>query len=250
MAKLEPVKAEQHKNLKIAAKRSLKHISGQHIVPITAPEFSQGATSYPIFIVKDPESNRFRTIAMLGLETGENLFLKDDTWSAIYAPQSVGMVPFALGLDPEKEKTLTACVDIESEYVGEDKDLPLFDEKGEPTDLFKSVEESLSRLYNSEVATEKFIKELEDNELLEEVELVVTLQSGEKKKIVGIFTINEKKLQNLTDEQILDFHKRGLFVPMYSMLSSVGQVHRLAQLRNASESAKVSGIQIAPVEQK
>ena len=129
MAKLEPITKEQHQNLKVAAQRSLKHIAGQHIVPITAPEFAQGATSYPVFIVKDPESNRFRSVAMLGLETGENLFLKGDTWSAIYAPQSVGMVPFALGLDPEKEKTLTACVDVESEYVGEDKDLPLFDEK-------------------------------------------------------------------------------------------------------------------------
>lgn len=250
MAKLEPVKLAQHKNIKVAAKRSLKHVAAQHIVPITAPEFAQGATSYPIFIVKEPDTNRLRSVAMLGLETGENLFIKDDLWSAIYAPQSIGMVPFSLGLDPEKEKTLTACIDIESEYVGEDKELPLFDEKGEPTELFKNIEDSLGRLYNNEVATEKFVKELADNELLEEIELIITLQSGEKKKIVGIFTISEKKLQSLTDEQVLDFHKRGLFIPMHSMLGSVGQIHRLAQQRNNSDREKIAGIQIVPVEQK
>ena len=122
--------------------------------------------------------------------------------------------------------------------------------KGEATDLFKSIEESLGRLYNNEVMTEKFIKELADNELLEEIELVVTLHSGEKKKIVGIYTINETKLQSLTDEQVLNFHKRGLFIPMHSMLGSVGQIHRLAQLRNATDAAKVAGIQVVPVEQK
>lgn len=250
MAKLEPINNEQHKNLKVAAKRSLKHAAGQHIVPITAPEFSQGATSYPIFIVKDPESNRYRSVAMLGLETGENLFLKDELWTGIYAPQSIGMVPFSLGLDPAKEKTLTACVDVDSEYVGEDKELPLFDEKGEPTDLYKGVEESLGRLYNNEVSTERFIQELADKELLEEIELVVSLQSGEKKKIVGIYTVSEKKLQSLSDEQVLDFHKRGLFVPMHSMLGSVGQIHRLAQQRNLGDGAKVAGIQVTPVEAK
>ena len=248
MAKLEPVKAEQHKNLKIAAKRDIKHIANQHIVPITAPEFAQGVTSFPIFIVKDQDSDRYRSVAMLGLESGENLLVtKENNWSGIYAPQTVGMVPFALGLDPEKENTLTTCIDVENEFVGEDKELALFDEKGEATDLFKNVEESLGRLYNNEVLTDKFLKEVVELDLLEELELTVSLVTGEQKKIVGLYTINEKKLLGLPEEKVTDFHKRGLFFPMYALLSSVNQIHRLAQLRNAAEeNVKVTGIKAEP----
>ncbi|MFD2165768.1 SapC family protein [Thalassotalea euphylliae] len=247
MANVAPIKKEQHQNLKVAAKRTLKHIEGQHIVPVTAPEFAKASNSFPVFIVKDPESGRKRTVAMLGLETGENLFLNGDEWTGLYAPQSVGMVPFSLGLDPEKEKTLTACVDLDSEFVGEDKEMPLFDEAGEPTELLKNIEETLGRLYESEVMTERFIKEMEEANLLEELELVIGFENGEKKKIVGIHTVKEASLRELSDEQVLAFHKRGLFIPIHSMLASMGQLNRLVQLRNQRSDQKVAGVQILPV---
>jgi len=247
MANIVPVKKDKHQNLKVSTKRNLAHAANQHIVPVNAHEFSQAATSYPVVFIKDPDTGGFRSVIMLGLEAGENLFYKNEIWNALYVPQSVGMVPFGLGLDPEKEKTLTTCIDLDSPFVGEDKEQALFDEKGEHTDFFKSVEDSLGRLYNHEVASEQFTKLMLENDLLQELELQMAFVNGEKKKLVGIFTINEKKLSELTDEQVIDFHKRGLFVPIYSMLGSIGQINRLIQLRNEHSESKISGIQIQTV---
>jgi len=247
MANIVPVKKEQHQNLKVSTKRNLAHAANQHIVPVNAHEFSQAATSYPVVFIKDPDTGVYRSVIMLGLEAGENLFYQNEIWSALYVPQSVGMVPFALGLDPEKEKTLTTCIDLDSPFVGEDKEQSLFDEKGEHTDFFKNVEDSLGRLYNNEVASEQFTKLMLEHDLLQELELQMAFASGEKKKLVGLFTINEKRLSELSDEQVLDFHKRGLFVPIYSMLSSIGQINRLIQLRNDQSENKISGIQIQTV---
>ncbi|WP_426369488.1 SapC family protein [Pseudocolwellia sp. HL-MZ7] len=126
MANNVPVKSDQHKNLKVSSQRSLEHVSGQHIAPINALEFAQAATSYPIILVKEPESANFRSVVMLGLEAGENLYYSKAKWDAIYVPQSVSLVPFSLGLDPEKEKTLTTCIDLDSQFVGEDKENALF----------------------------------------------------------------------------------------------------------------------------
>ena len=197
--------------------------------------------------MKDQGTERYRSVVMLGLEAGENLYHKKDTWNAVYIPQSISMAPFSLGLDPEKEKTLTACVDLDSEFVGEDKDHALFDEEGNDTEFFKGVQDSLGRLYDNEVMNEKFLKELVENDLLLELELNIMLASGETKKLVGLFGIDEKKIQALTDEQVLDFHKRGLFIPIHALLGSAGQINRLAQLRNQGESkAKVNAIRFAP----
>lgn len=246
MANIVPVNKEAHKDLTVASKRDLSHVANQHIIPVHAREFAQAATSYPIVLVKEPESSRYRSIAMLGLETGENLYLADDKWNAVYVPLSITQVPFALGLDPEKENTLTTCIDTDSEFVGEGKENRLFDEEGNETEFFKNVQESLGRVYDNEVMTEKFVKELVDNDLLIELELNINLSTGENKKLVGLFGIDEKKLQALSDDKVLDFHKRGLFIPIHAMLTSIGQINRLAQLRNLSESAaKVSGIQFA-----
>jgi len=77
--------------------------------------------------------------------------------------------------------------------------------------------------------------------------LNIDLSSGEKKKLTGIFTINEDKIKALADDKVLDFHKRGLFVPIYAMLGSLGQINRLVQLRNLTGNAQISNIQIAPL---
>jgi len=250
MANLVPLKKEQHQNLKVSSQRNLSHVAKQHIVPVHAREYAQASTSFPILLVKDPESERFRSIVMLGLEAGENLYLTDEKWNGVYVPQSVSMVPFALGLDPEKEKTLTACIDMDSEFVGEDKENALFDAEGNDTEFFKNVQESLGRLYDNEVMTEKFVQELVDNDLLVELELSMSFSTGENKKLVGLFGIDEKKLQDLSDDKVLDFHKRGLFIPIHAMLGSLGQVNRLAQLRNTSSDVKVANIQFKLLEEK
>jgi len=248
MANVVPVRKAQHQNLKVATKRTLDHVKTQHIAPITAREFSQAATSYPIVLIKDPASERYRSVVMLGIEAGENLYHSEDNWQAVYIPQSISMIPFSLGIDPDKEKTLTACIDIDSEFVGEDKENALFDAEGNDTEFYKVAQESLGRLYDSERMTEKFNKELEENDLLQELELHVTYASGENKRLVGLFGINDKSLQALSDDKVLDFHKRGLFVPIHAMLGSVAQANRLAQLRNQSENTnKVVNIQVRPV---
>jgi len=250
MANFVPVRKEQHQKLKIANKRDLSHVADQHIVPITAGEFAQASVSFPIVFVKNEESKQYRSVVMLGLEAGENLFYQDEKWSGLSVPQSIGMVPFALGIDPDKEKTLTACIDVDSEFVGEDKDLALFEEDGKESEVLLNVQKSLGHLYDGEKMTESFIKEMVDNDLLQEVELNIALNNNEKKKLVGIYTINEEKIKALSDEKVIDFHKRGLFIPIYSMLGSLGQVNRLVQLRNQVSDIKVTGIQVIPVKEE
>ena len=247
MANIVAIKKDLHQKLKLSNKRNLKHVAGQHIVPVHAAEFAQAASSLPVVIVKDPDSERFRSVAMLGLEAGENLFLQDEKWTALSMPQSISMVPFSLGIDPDKENTLTACIDLDSEFIGEDKDLALFEDDGKESEVLTNVQQALGRLYDNERMTENFIKELQENDLLQELELNIALSTGEKKKLVGIFTINEEKIKNLSDDKVLDFHKRGLFVPIYSMLGSLTQVNHLVQLRNRVSEAKVAGVQIVPV---
>lgn len=247
MANFVPVRKEQLQNVKIATKRDLDHVIGQHIISITAAEYAHAASSFPVVLVKGPEQERYRSVVMLGLESGENLFYQDKKWSGLSLPQSIGMAPFSLGLDPEKENTLTACIDLDSEFVGEDKDLALFEEDGKESELLINVQNSLGRLYENEKRTETFVKELAESDLLQELELNIDFASGEKKKLTGIFSVNEDKLKELSDDKVLDFHKRGLFVPIFAMLGSLAQINRLVQLRNASDSAKIASIQVVPV---
>jgi hypothetical protein len=52
MANFVPVRKELHQTLKLASKRDLAHLEGQHIVPVTAAEFAQASASFPIVFLK------------------------------------------------------------------------------------------------------------------------------------------------------------------------------------------------------
>lgn len=248
MANFAPIKKDKHQNLKVSSKRGLEHIAQQHLIGANAKEFNQLASSFPLFFIK--EGDVYRAAALLGLQAGENLYYYEDRMNALSIPQALSLSPFSLGLDDEKENTLTACINLESPYVGEDKELALFDEQGNETEVFKSVQQSLGQLYENEVMTEKFIKELAEKDLLTEFELLIDLTSGEKKRLIGLYGIDEAKLNALPDEQILDFHKRGMFVPIHSMMISLGQVNRLAQLRNQHAKDTVEALQLRPIAQE
>lgn len=243
MTNIVAIKKEQHQNVKVAAQRDLRQFADQHIAPVTVREFAQAATSYPIVFVKEPESSQYRSVVMLGLESGENLYLKEDKWQAIYVPQALSLVPFSLGLDPDKEKTLTSCIDLDSPFVGEDKEHALFDAEGNETDFFKNIHDQLGRLYENELTNQKFFEVLTEHNLIQELEIVVNFADGQSKKLVGVFGINEKALADLKDETVLEFHKAGTFMPIHAMLASAGQINRLAQLRNTGDNPqKIAGI--------
>jgi len=250
MANVVAIKKDQHQNLKLAEKRTLSHIENQHIAPISAGEYAKASSNFPVVFVKEPDATRYRSVVMLGLEAGENLFYRDAKWQGLYMPQSLTVSPFSIGLDPEIENTLTTCIDIDSPLVGEDKELPLYDDEGSETEMYKSVQQSLGRIYDNEVMTDKFINELVAKELLFELELRLQDSQGQTKKLVGIYTINEKKLSSLDDETVLDFHKRGLFIPIHAMLSSLSQVNRLCKMRNEYTEQKLTNVQIAPAQKE
>jgi hypothetical protein len=239
-----PLNTEKHKNLKISNKLGLERIAKQHILPANARDFAQLATSFPIFFIKEQE--QFRPVIMLGFEAGENLYYRDEKLDSLHIPHSVSVYPFGLGLDAEKENTLTICIDTDSDYVGEDKDHALFNEDGSETDMLKSMHESLGRLYDNEVMTEKFSKELNEKELIQEFEINLSNADDSKKRLVGLYSINETKLRELSDEDVLDYHKRGLYIPLHAMMVSMTQVHRLVQFRNTHTDNKIKGIQIRP----
>lgn len=247
MTNIVAINKEQHKNLKVTSGRDFEHVAKQHIVPISAREFASASTSYPVVFIKDNTGDSYRAVCMFGLEDGENLFFSEGKINAVHIPSSIAQIPFALGLDPEKENTLTACVDTDSKYISETEGVALFNEDGSESELLTNVRNSLGRLYESEVGTEQFIKLLKEHDLIHELEFQIAHSDESRRRVNGIFTINEEKLQKLSDETVLDFHKRGLYIPIYAMLASLGQVNRLIQLRNEVNDVKIAGINIAPV---
>ena len=139
--------------------------------------------------------------------------------------------PFDVRPDGEK---LGVFFDENSALITDDGE-PVFTAEGEPSPFLENRQQLLSELANSEMATQRFIKKLVELELLDPIELLVNYANGEKRNITGMFSVSEKRLQDLGEEQVVELHKSGFLGAAYAVLMSLGQLNRLVHLSNNTD---------------
>ncbi|MGL4474249.1 MAG: SapC family protein [Shewanella sp.] len=216
----------KHGHLKIGA-QDLSHLHDQHIVPVTLHEFPRVAVEFPIVFVKNTETGEFQAVAMLGLKPGQNLYVNDGRWSGLYQPHVVRDYPLGLILNPEVEDKVWIGIRDTSPIVNQSEGQALFNGDKE-TEFLVARKEALISHFQQDQVTKHLLAKLAELELLESQTLTVEIK-GEKRNINGLYLISEAKLTELSDEQFIELRRLGLIGPIYSHLTSLNQIQRLAQ---------------------
>ncbi|MFC3120967.1 SapC family protein [Agaribacter flavus] len=238
-----PLDKAKHSALKVAPRTEFSFAAKTHLAAATIREYAQLAGTMPVVFIKDPNTNNVHSVAMLGLEQGKNLFWHDDQWQAAHVPLNIQRYPFDIRPDGDK---LGVFIDENSSLFGDEGDA-LFTEDGEPSEALKARQQFLADLANSEVLNQRFVKEIQALDLLDEIQVRIRYTNGQNRNVTGIFTINEKKLLELSDEKVLEMHKAGFLGACYSVMLSLGQLNRLVELSNKTDNP-IQSLQIVPAE--
>ena len=234
-----PLDKDKHSGLKINMQHGFAFAKDTHLSAVTLREFGQVATCMPMAFIQDPQSGNYHAVAMLGIESNQNLYMHDGKWQGHSVPMNIQRFPFDVRPDGDK---LGVYIDENSDLITEDGEA-LFTEDGEPTDFLKNRQQMLGDIANSEMATQRFVKELQDLELLEPLEMTVHYASGQQRNVTGVTTVSEARLNELEDEKILELRKTGFLGAIYAMLMSLGQLNRLVQL-SANTEQPIRAIQL------
>jgi len=225
-----PVTREAHENKKIKPVNSFEFASEIHMVSVMMHEFLNAATVYPIVFLEDTENDVFRPMALLGLDPQENLFVqKDGTWKAPYIPAIIRRYPFALA-KTQNDGQFTVCIDEASESVNEEEGQPLFNEDGSIAPVMEQVKQYLTGLQQMETITNDFCKTLKDKYMFTPLNMQVR-EADSVKRLTGAYAVHEEKLNNISDEDFLEFRKKNFLPAIYSHLTSLAQINNLVQLR-------------------
>jgi hypothetical protein len=124
-----------HKDLKVITRYSAEYGDNVHAVHVFPTEYADVQREYPILFRKDGDTQTFQSVALLGIEEGENLFLDDGRWTASYVPAIVARGPFLIGfqqqeIDGEIQKEPVIHVDLDDPRVNEAEGEPVFLEHG------------------------------------------------------------------------------------------------------------------------
>jgi SapC len=214
-----------HRTVRVQAEAAAKFGDNQRFVQVVVTEFSLLVTHYPILFSKDSDTGAFFCGAMLGIDEGENLFLKEGMGHEGYRPLNMQRAPFFVSGDE-------LAIDLDHPRVGADVGQALFDDRGEPTPYLESVKAAFQQLKPGIEMTKRFIETLLRLNLLEPVDIVLGFDDGTKRNLVDLYTVNQDILRQLPDESVIELFRRGYLQLIYLLIASLKQIPVLAKKKN------------------
>lgn len=237
-----PVNKKNHADLCIQAINRYDFASDVNSVPVTAVEFPNAASVYPLVFAG--QGDAITPIAIMGIRDGENLFISEDgSIDAGYVPAYLRRYPFVFSTSNEG-KNFVLCVDEEAKACNtEGKGERLFDSTGEQTAYVNNVLKFLKEYQAHFTRTKVFCQKLKDLDLLQPMGAQFTHPEGQKFTLTGFQVINREKLQQLAAEDLAALSKTGELELAYCHLQSLhhlnGLVARVVLDDSEAESSNV-----------
>jgi hypothetical protein len=153
MTNIVVLNSQSHRELRVQAEATAKFGDNQRFVPVVITEIPLLVTHYPVLFSKDADTGAFFCGAMLGIDEGENLFLKEGKGHEGYRPLNLQRAPFFVSGDE-------LAIDLDHLRISADKGQSLFDENGEPTPYLESIKAAFQQLKPGNEMTKRFIETL------------------------------------------------------------------------------------------
>ncbi|WP_297727635.1 SapC family protein [Limnohabitans sp. Rim8] len=224
---------DAHKGLHIKS-GDARFASKVSSVPILMAEFPEACLEYPIVFTKSSEG-QWMALAITGLTKDSNSFVDaSGRWNARYVPASVRRYPFILaeGIDGK----LSLAADLSAPHLGKEG-APLFDEKGQPTELVTGVMKSLAEFQDQANLTASVAQKLDDAKLLTQQNMQVKLSDGRNAVVEGVWIVDEAKLRDLSNDNILSLFKGGALAAVHAHMMSLRNLVVLLELTEAVKTA-------------
>ncbi|WP_236985202.1 SapC family protein [Marinagarivorans cellulosilyticus] len=251
MARNELLDNITHKDLKVNPIYSsdLGDNVGSTITFVT--EFSDVQKEYPILFRKDPPSNQYQAVVLLGLQQDENLFLQvqeqslqqnNPGWQAHYVPAAIARGPFMIGFQARQENGQEVVspmvhVDMEHPKISTTQGVNVFLAQGGNSPYLEHISHLLNVVRDGVELNKRMFAVFEKYELIEPVAINVDLENSHKLKLKGFYTVNIERLTALDGDALKELSKTGFLQAAYFAISSLSNIKLLIAMKNAKNRA-------------
>jgi hypothetical protein len=212
-----------HRDLRIVTTRGAAWGDDQMSTPVFLSEFRSVQAHYPI-VFQPTDDGGMYPVALLGLRSGENLFLDARGWDAPYIPLALERGPFMIG---RANGELVIHVDLDSPRIGRGEGEAVFLPHGATSEYLERMNSVLLAIHEGVEAQVAFMAALQRHELLESFVLDVEAADGSQNRLAGFHTINEERLAGLDPRAIGELHAQGHLAPIYMTLASIAHLRDL-----------------------
>ena len=155
-------------------------------------------------------------------------------------PAYIRRYPFVLAND-ESQQRMIVCIERPAEIFREEgADMPLFDDKGEPSEYTQNAIKFCEDFETERRRTEQFVNLITELDLWETKRAMFTPnlpngQQGEPQLIADYFGIAEEKLRAIPADKLVELRDSGALEKIYNHLSSLVGWDRLIAIASAKQ---------------
>jgi len=204
-------------------------------------EFANLQKEYPLLLSKDPASGQYQSVALLGIQKDENLFLQKSPagdhylWNGSYVPAILAKGPFITGLREQMDGSTEAMVyiDLNSQKLNRQQGKALFLSQGGNSPYLEYVTKLLGVIQQGKAIGDAMFAQFAALDLIEPLTINIDLSNGDKHQLRGYYVISEEKLMGLSGDKLELLNKSGYLQGAYLMLASLTNIEKLISMKNA-----------------
>jgi hypothetical protein len=195
---------------------------------VVPAEFEAAQRDYPILFRREADG-AFQSLALLGLDRGENLYLDGGTWRARYIPAFVSREPLYLGAPAEEgeEGGLAPYIDLDDPRVGEEGGEPLFLPQGGRAPFLEEAAAALATVHDGLFQMRAMFDAFSRLGLLQPVNLDIRLPDGLEYRIGDVFTVSADQLRDSSKDDLDELRRSGFLAHAIFARASLGNMDRL-----------------------
>jgi len=225
-----------HKDLRVITRYGAEFGDNVGTMLVVPTEFADVQREYPIFFRKDATTGEFSSFALLGFSKDENLFLEGGAWKAAYVPGVIARGPFLIGFqerreDSEVQREAVIHVDLDDPRISSTEGEPIFLPQGGNSRYLDRVAAILNGIRTGLEVSKAMFAAFTAADLIEPVKIEVKFNSEEQYDLLGLHTINQKKLAELDAETLHRLNRSGFLQGAFLVTASLNNVQRLIDMK-------------------
>jgi hypothetical protein len=226
-----------HKDLRVITRYAAEFGDNIGSVLTFPTEYGDIQREYPIFFRKDPSSGEFQSIALLGLQPDENLFLDEHGWHAAYIPGIVARGPFLIGfqnqsVDGEPRREPVIHVDMDNPRISQSEGEPVFLPQGGNSRYLDRIGTTLQGIHQGLALSKAMFDAFSAHHLIEPVNVEIKFNTEEQYNLRGLYTISEERLARLDGDALFKLNSAGFLQGAFLVIASLNNVKKLIDMKH------------------
>jgi hypothetical protein len=235
-----------HHDLRVIARYGAEFGDNVGTVLTFPTEYGDVQREYPIFFRKDAQTGEFQSVALLGFQQDENLFLEDGSWQAAYIPGIVARGPFLIGFQNqdvagELRREPVIHVDLDNPRVSRTEGEPVFLPQGGNSRYLERIGNILQGIHAGLALSKAMFDAFTALDLIEPVNVEIKFNAEEQFNLRGLYTISEEKLRKLDGDSLFKLNNAGFLQGAFLVIASLNNVKKLIDMKHRRR-RKLAGV--------